>query len=58
MALGLPMGLLKAPGVGVRLALTIVGSHVWGVKKTPMKDKKDGWGLGLRWPPFDGATHQ
>ena len=52
----IPIGQRQARGVG--LALSTIGSLVWGAKKRPIKKQRDGRGLDLRWPRFDGKKQQ
>jgi len=52
----IPISPGKACGVG--LALSTTGSLVWGAKERPIIKKRDGWGLDLRWPQFDGKQQQ
>ena len=47
----IPIGQRQARGVG--LALSTIGSLVWDAKKRPIKKKRDGRDLDLRWPRFD-----
>ena len=51
-----PIGKGQACGVG--FALSAISSLVWGAEKRPIKKQRDGWGLGLRWLPFDNEKQQ
>ncbi len=52
----LPTSLLQAPGSG--FTLTVAGSLGWDSKLICIKKKREGWGLGLRWPLFGHKTQQ